>query len=89
MAVTETGRSMEVVWTSNQVMNQKSNGTSYMQWQKSKGTIESVTDLGTISEVEVDSTQGTFTKTIDGGSFQVAVGDATGNTRKIVVSFRK
>ncbi|MDY6464561.1 MAG: fimbrillin family protein [Bacteroidales bacterium] len=88
-AVTETGKSMEVVWKSNQVMATKNGTDLRMQWQKSQGFIESVTDLGTVTDIEIVSTQGTFTKTIDGGYFKIAVGSTTGYSDKVVISFKK
>ena len=51
------GTEMEVKWTSYQVMNQ----SNTMQWQKSKGYIYNTTDLGTIDEITIKSSAGTFT----------------------------
>ncbi len=88
-------KTMEVDWTSNQVMKNSSN----MQWQKSKGYIYNTTDLGTIVSVEVTSSGGSFTKnygttehptsgtTVGDGFFTVSVGGATGYTSSIVVTF--
>lgn len=85
----------EVKWTSNQVMKNSSN----MQWQKSKGYIYNITDLGTITNVTVTSSAGTFTTyygtseqpnsgtTVGNGYFQIKVGSATGTTSKVEVTF--
>ena len=94
---TDNTKTMEVKWTSNQVMLQ----SSAMQWQKNNGLIYNSTDLGTIKSVTVNSTAGTFTTyygtaaqpstntTVGGGYFQTKVGDATGKTTSIVVEFEK
>lgn len=85
----------EIEWKSNQVMLQK----SAMQWQKNAGCIYNITDLGTISSVQIDSTAGSFTTyygtsenpssgtDVGGGFFNVKVGSATGKTSKIIVTF--
>ena len=85
----------EVTWTSYQVMK---NGTN-MQWQKSKGYIFNTTELGTITDVTVTSSAGTFTTyygtaaqpssstTVGGGYFQTKVGGATGTTSQLKVTF--
>ena len=78
------GGTKQVTWKSNQVMKQG----AIMQWQKNTAYIESVTDLGTITGIEVESTDGTFTKTQDGGSFKVSVGNATGKTTKLTITFK-
>lgn len=89
------GSTMDVKWTSNQVMKQ----SSAMQWQKSNGYIYNTTDLGTISDISITSSAGTFTKYIgssqkptasgSGGYFQIQVGGATGTASKIVITFQK
>ena len=94
-ATASDGTTMEVKWTSNQVMQQNST----MQWQKSKGCIYNSTDLGTINSVEIDDTAGTFTTYINssnqptsngtGGYFQIKVGGATGKVNSIKVTFTK
>jgi|GEM_PF-1935434 len=88
-------KTMEVDWTSYQVMKNSSN----MQWQKNKGYIYNTTDLGTIVSVEVTSSEGSFTKyygttehptsgtTVGDGFFTVSVGGAKGITSSIVVTF--
>lgn len=89
------GSTIEVKWTSNQVMKQ----SSAMQWQKNKGYIYNSTDLGTITDISITSSAGSFTKYIgtssnptsngSGGYFQIKVGNATGTSSKIVVTFQK
>ena len=95
IATATDGSTMEVKWTSYQVMNQ----SSTMQWQKSKGYIYNSTDLGTIDNVVVDSSAGTFTTykgssaqpttNGTGGYFQIKVGGATGKVNTITVTFTK
>ena len=73
-----------------------------MQWQKNNGAIYNTTDLGTITNVEIVLTTGnnaTFTTfygtsekpssstEVGGGYFQVKVGNSTGSTQKIEVTF--
>lgn len=94
-AVAEDGSTMEVKWTSYQVMLQ----SSVMQWQKNNGYIYNSTDLGTITDITVTSTSGTFTEYIGsakqptsngtGGYFQIKVGSATGKTSEVVITFTK
>ena len=86
---------MEVKWTSYQVMN--SGGV--IQWQKSKGYIYNSTDLGTIKSIDITSTDGTFTTyygtaeqpsestEVGNGYFQINVGSATGKVSEIAVTF--
>ena len=85
----------EVNWTSYQVMKNGNN----MQWQKNKGYIYNSTDLGTINSVTVNSSAGTFTTyygttehptsgtTVGNGFFTTAVGNATGTTSSVVITF--
>lgn len=94
-ATASDGTTMEVKWTSYQVMLQ----SSAMQWQKSAGYIYNSTDLGTITDIAVTSSAGTFTEYIGsskqptangaGGYFQIQVGGVTGKTSKIVITFTK
>lgn len=95
-ATASDGSTMEVKWSSNQVMLQ----SGVMQWQKSNGYIYNSTDLGTITNIEVTSSAGTFTNYIgtssqptsegSGGYFQIKTGtSATGKTSKVVVTFQK
>ena len=94
-ATASDGSTMDVKWTSYQVMNQ----SSTMQWQKSKGYIYNSTNLGTIDNVEITSSAGTFTtykgtsaqptSNGDGGYFQIKVGGATGKVTSIKVTFTK
>ena len=90
------GATMQVKWISNQVMQQ----SSTMQWQKSKGYIYNSTDLGTITNITIDSTAGTFTTykgssqqptttNGSGGYFKISVGGATGKVNSITVTFTK
>jgi len=95
VCTTDATKTYEVEWTSNQVYQ----NSSLMQWQKSKGYIYNNTDLGTITNVDVTSSAGTFTTyygtstqpssstTVGGGFFQVKVGDATGKTSKVEITF--
>ena len=92
---TDNSKTYEVKWTSNQVMKNGNN----MQWQKSKGYIYNSTDLGTITDVTVTSSAGSFTTyygtkaqpssntTVGGGYFKTVVGSATGTTSKIEITF--
>ena len=89
------GSTMQVKWTSYQVMLQ----SGAMQWQKNAGYIYNSTDLGTITSITINSTAGTFTKYINaskqpttngsGGYFQIKVGGATGKVNTITVTFTK
>ncbi|MBR3565932.1 MAG: choice-of-anchor D domain-containing protein [Paludibacteraceae bacterium] len=97
-ATDASGATIDVDWTSNQVMKSGTN----MQWQKSNGYIYNSTDLGTVNSVTVTSSAGTFT-TYYGtsanpssgtqgsgkGYFKTSVGGATGTTSKVVVNFTK
>ena len=95
VCTTDNTKTYEVKWTSNQVMKSGNN----MQWQKSKGYIYNSTNLGTITNVTVTSSAGTFTTyygtseqpssgtTVGNGYFQTEVGSATGTTSKIEVTF--
>ena len=86
----------EVHWTSYQVMKNSSN----MQWQKNAGKIYNSTNLGTITNVTVTSSAGTFTtyygtseqpaygnSGADKGYFKTFVGGATGTSTKIEITF--
>ena len=87
------GSTMDVKWTSYQVMNQ----SSAMQWQKNNGYIYNSTDLGEITDITIEITEGTFTQYINsskqpttngtGGYFQIKVGGATGKVSSIKVTF--
>ena len=84
-----------IKWVSNQVMQ----NSNVMQWQKNNGYIYNTTDLGTIKSVTVNSSAGSFTTyygtsehptsgtTVGGGYFTVKVGNATGKTTSIVVTY--
>ena len=87
------GSTMDVKWTFYQVMNQ----SSAMQWQKNNGYIYNSTDLGEITDITIEITEGTFTQYINsskqpttngtGGYFQIKVGGATGKVSSIKVTF--
>lgn len=90
------GSTMDVKWTSYQVYQ----SSSVMQWQKDKGCIYNSTNLGTINSVVIDDTAGSFTTIIGnqaqpstnvdgGGYFNVKVGNATGKTNSITITFTK
>ena len=95
-STTDESKTIEVTWISNQVM--QSSGT---QWQKNAGRIYNKTDLGTITNIEITSSAGTFTTyygdemepssntTVGGGFFQIKVGNTTGKTSKIEVTFER
>lgn len=91
------GSTLSVKWTSNQVMLQ----SSAMQWQKNTGYIYNSTDLGTINSITITKSEGTFTTyygtskqpssstTVGNGYFQIEVGNATGKTSKVTITFTK
>lgn len=95
VCTTDSTKTYEVKWTSNQVMKNSNN----MQWKKSEGYIYNSTDLGTITNVTVTSSAGSFTTyygttehptsgtTVGNGFFTVKVGSATGTTSKVEVTF--
>ena len=97
-ATDESDYTMDVKWTSHQVMLQ----SSAMQWKKNEGYIYNSTDLGTITSIDITSSAGTFT-TYYGtssepssgssgtgkGYFKTSVGNAVGTTSKVVVNFTK
>ena len=95
VCTTDPSKTYEVKWTSYQVYQNSGN----MQWQKEKGCIYNSTDLGTIESVNVTSSGGTFTTyygtaekplsstTAGGGFFQTKVGNATGKTSKVEITF--
>ena len=96
VCTTDNTKTFEVKWTSYQVMK----SSTIMQWEKGKGYIYNSTDLGTITNVTVTSTAGTFTTyygsteepssstEVGGGFFKTVVGNATGTTRSIEVTFK-
>ena len=95
VCTTDSTKKYEVKWTSNQVMKSGSN----MQWQKNNGYLYNSTDLGTITDITVTSSAGSFTKyygtsehptsgtTVGNGFFTVKVGNATGKTSKVEITF--
>ena len=66
---------------------------------KNEGYIFNSTDLGTIEDITVDSSAGTYTKNIgtsskpsssgSGGYFNIKVGNATGYSTKVTITFTK
>ena len=96
-STTDESKTIEVTWISNQVM-QSSQTT---QWQKNAGCIYNKTDLGTITNIKITSSAGTFTTyygdemepssntTVGGGFFQIKVGSVTGKTSTIEVTFER
>lgn len=97
VCTTDNTKTYEVKWTSNQVMKNSSN----MQWQKNNGYIYNSTDLGTITNVTITSSAGSFTtyygtsaqpssgSSGEGkGYFKTSVGNATGTTSKMEVTFQ-
>lgn len=95
ICTTDNTKKMPVEWTSDQVMDQNST----MQWQKKTGCIYNNTDLGTITDVSITKSEGTFTTyygsseqpanstTVGNGFFQIKVGSTTGKTSKIEITF--
>lgn len=95
ICTTDNTKKMPVEWTSYQVMDQNST----MQWQKKTGCIYNNTDLGTITDVSITKSEGTFTTyygsseqpanstTVGNGFFQIKVGSTTGKTSKIEITF--
>lgn len=88
------GSEISVSWVSYQVMLQ----SNAMQWQKSKGYIYNITDLGTIKSIKVNNTAGSFTQYIgasqkptsngSGGYFHIKTGSsAVGKTSSVVITF--
>ena len=96
VCTTDATKTFEVKWTSYQVYK----SSNKMQWQSGKGYIYNSTDLGTINNVTVsvygstsfttyygDSEQPSSSTTVGGGYFQTKVGNATGYTTQIEVTF--
>ena len=95
ICTTDASKTYEVKWTSYQVYK----SSSKMQWQSGKGYIYNSTDLGTITDVTISSSEGTFTTyygtsaqpssstTVGGGFFKTKVGNATGKTSKVEITF--
>lgn len=90
------GSTIDVTWKSNQIM-QRNNA---MQWQKSKGSLHNITNLGKIINIQITSKSGTFSQIIgtsqeptknvdDGGYFKISVGAKLGTTEKVVITFEK
>ena len=71
-----------------------------MQWQKNKGALFNKTSLGKITNIQITTTSSNeFTKIIgdtlkptenkEGGYFNISVGNTTGKTDKVVITFEK
>lgn len=94
-AIATDGSTLDVTWKSNQIMQ----FSNIMQWQKKNGALFNITDLGKITDIQITSTSGTFTKIIgnssnptenkEGGYFKISVGNAIGKTEKVVITFQK
>ena len=94
-AIATDGSTLDVTWKSNQIMQ----FSNIMQWQKKYGALFNITDLGKITDIQITSTSGTFTKIIgntsnptenkEGGYFKISVGNAIGKTEKVVITFQK
>ncbi len=95
-AIASDGSTLDVKWTSSQIMLQ----SQVMQWQKGKGMLYNSTDLGQITNIQITSTSGSFTKIIgstaqptknsdNGGYFKIKVGSSIGKTSKVVITFTK
>ena len=99
IATATDGSSLSVKWTSNQVMLGTGANAGKMQWQKNAGYIYNSTDLGTITDVTITSSAGTFTKYVNssqkpttngsGGYFNIKIGSATGYSTKVTITFTK
>lgn len=90
------GSTLDVTWKSYQITLQN----KLMQWQKSKGSLHNITDLGKIINIQITSKEGSFSKIIgtskeptknvdDGGYFKISVGGKLGTTEKVVITFEK
>ena len=95
-AIATDGSTLDVTWKSNQIMQ----FSNTMQWQKNNGALFNITDLGKITDIQITSISGTFTKIIgntsnptenkEGGYFKISVGsNAFGKTSKVVITFQK
>lgn len=100
ICTTDNTKTYEVKWTTNQIMKGTGGNADYMQWQKNAGYLYNSTNLGTITNVTITKTSGTFTTyygtsaqpssntTVGEGFFQIKVGNATGYTTRIEVTFK-
>ncbi len=100
ICTTDNTKTYEVKWTTNQIMKGTGGNAGYMQWQKNAGYLYNSTNLGTITNVTITKTSGTFTTyygtsaqpssntTVGEGFFQIKVGNATGYTTRIEVTFK-
>lgn len=90
------GSTIDVTWESYQIMQ----NSDKMQWQKNKGALFNKTSLGKITNIQITPTSSNaFTKIIgdtlkptknkEGGYFNISVGNTTGKTDKVVITFEK
>lgn len=97
VCTTDDTKTMDVTINTTSIMKNSNN----MQWQKNNGILYNKTDLGSVTDVTVTSTAGSFTTTYGStmnptsGStkgtpfFRIKVGSATGTVSKIVITFTK
>lgn len=95
-AIATDGSTIDVTWESYQIMQ----FSNKMQWQKNKGALFNKTSLGKITNIQITTTSSNeFTKIIgdtlkptenkEGGYFNISVGNTTGKTDKVVITFEK
>lgn len=97
VCTTDNTKTMTVNINTTAIMKNSNN----IQWQKNNGILYNKTDLGSVTDVTVTSTAGSFTTTYGStmnptsGStkgtpfFRIKVGSATGTVSKIVIIFTK
>lgn len=88
-AVASDASSIEVEWTSNQVMAQDKGTT--IQGQKNTGLINNAESWGTITSITINDNQN-YTYSIDAedaGKFEIKAGTATSKASSIVIVFNK
>ncbi len=86
-AVAADKSTIEVEWTSNQVMNQ----SSKIQGQKNTGSIKNADSWGEIKSITINN-NANFTYSIDAndaGKFEIKAGSATSTASSIVIVFEK
>ena len=100
ICTTDNTKTYEVKWTTSQIMKGTGVNADYMQWQKNAGYLYNSTNLGTITNVTITKTSGTFTTyygtsaqpssntTVGEGFFQIKAGNATSYTTRIEVTFK-
>lgn len=95
-AIATDGSTIDVTWESYQIMQ----FSNKMQWQRNKGALFNKTSLGKITNIQITTTSSNeFTKIIgdtlkptenkEGGYFNISVGNTTGKTDKVVITFEK